>query len=135
MRAVVYRETGPSSVLELVERDLPEPGPGEVRVRLVRAGVNPTDWKFRSRRRDGVRRGHARPGRRGRGRRGRCRRRRARRSATGSGWCSPSTGAPTARPPSTPCSPVERVVPLPDGASFDLGRARSASRRSPRTGR
>lgn len=48
MRAVVYRETGPSSVLEVVERDLPEPGPGEVRVRLVRAGVNPTDWKFRS---------------------------------------------------------------------------------------
>ena len=48
MRAVVYRETGPSSVLKLIERDLPEPGPGEVRVRLVRAGVNPTDWKFRA---------------------------------------------------------------------------------------
>jgi len=48
MRAVVYRETGPSSVLTLVERDLPEPGPGELRVRLVRAGVNPTDWKFRA---------------------------------------------------------------------------------------
>ena len=25
-----------------------EPGPGEVRVRIVRAGVNPTDWKFRA---------------------------------------------------------------------------------------
>ena len=36
-----------SSVLNLVDRDLPEPGPGEVRVRLVRAGVNPTDWKRR----------------------------------------------------------------------------------------
>jgi NADPH2:quinone reductase len=48
MRAVVYHETGPSSVLEYVERDRPEPGPGEVRVRLVRAGVNPTDWKFRA---------------------------------------------------------------------------------------
>lgn len=48
MRAVVYRETGPSSVLEVVERGLPEPGPGEVRVRIVRAGVNPTDWKFRA---------------------------------------------------------------------------------------
>jgi NADPH2:quinone reductase len=48
MRAVVYRETGPSSVLEVVERDLPEPGPGEVRVRMIRAGVNPTDWKFRA---------------------------------------------------------------------------------------
>lgn len=48
VRAVVYTESGDSSVLELVERDLPEPGPGEVRVRIVRAGVNPTDWKFRA---------------------------------------------------------------------------------------
>jgi NADPH:quinone reductase len=47
MRAVVYTDLGPSSVLSLVERDRPEPGPGEVRVRLVRAGVNPTDWKHR----------------------------------------------------------------------------------------
>jgi NADPH2:quinone reductase len=47
VRAVVFTEPGPSSVLNLVDRDLPEPGPGEVRVRLVRAGVNPTDWKRR----------------------------------------------------------------------------------------
>jgi NADPH2:quinone reductase len=47
MRAVVFTEPGPSSVLTAVDRDLPEPGPGEVRVRLVRAGVNPTDWKRR----------------------------------------------------------------------------------------
>lgn len=55
MRAVVYSETGPSSVLQVVERDLPEPGPGEVRVRVVRAGVNPTDHKFRA----GAMGGHA----------------------------------------------------------------------------
>jgi NADPH2:quinone reductase len=48
MRAVVYTESGDASVLELVERDAAEPGPGEVRVRIVRAGVNPTDWKFRA---------------------------------------------------------------------------------------
>jgi NADPH2:quinone reductase len=48
MRAVVYTESGDSSVLELVEREPAEPGPGEVRVRVVRAGVNPTDWKFRA---------------------------------------------------------------------------------------
>jgi NADPH2:quinone reductase len=48
MRVVTYSETGPSSVLRTVERDRPEPGEGEVRVRLVRAGVNPTDWKFRA---------------------------------------------------------------------------------------
>jgi NADPH2:quinone reductase len=48
MRAVVYRETGPSDVLQLVERPLPAPGPGEVRVRMRLAGVNPTDWKGRA---------------------------------------------------------------------------------------
>ena len=48
MRAVVYTESRDSSVLELVEREAADPGPGEVRVRIVRAGVNPTDWKFRA---------------------------------------------------------------------------------------
>jgi len=48
MRAVVYGKTGDTSVLEVVERELPEPHWGEVRVRLAVAGVNPTDWKSRS---------------------------------------------------------------------------------------
>lgn len=48
MRAIVYSEKGSSGVLRLVERPVPEPGRGQVRVRLVRAGVNPTDWKSRS---------------------------------------------------------------------------------------
>src|SRR6201996_1105885 len=48
MRAIVYSKQGPSSVLELAERPVPEPGPGQVRVRMVRAGVNPTDWKSRA---------------------------------------------------------------------------------------
>ncbi len=48
MRAVVYRNPGPPSVLTLARREVPEPGPGQVRVRLARAGVNPTDWKFRA---------------------------------------------------------------------------------------
>lgn len=43
----MYAQTGDSSVLRLVERPLPEPGPGEVRVRVVVSGVNPTDWKAR----------------------------------------------------------------------------------------
>ena len=47
MRAVVYRVTGAPDVLELVERDVPTPGPGEVRVRILVSGVNPTDWKAR----------------------------------------------------------------------------------------
>ncbi|WP_353828151.1 NADPH:quinone reductase [Agromyces sp. SYSU T0242] len=48
MRAIAYSTTGPSSVLQLVERDVPGPGPGEVRVRVVVSGVNPTDWKARA---------------------------------------------------------------------------------------
>jgi NADPH2:quinone reductase len=47
MRAIVYTETGDPDVLTLVERDVPEPGPGEVRVRVHVSGVNPTDWKAR----------------------------------------------------------------------------------------
>jgi NADPH2:quinone reductase len=47
MRSIVYSRTGDPDVLTLVDRPLPEPGPGEVRVQIHRAGVNPTDWKAR----------------------------------------------------------------------------------------
>lgn len=47
MKAIVYSATGPSSVLSQVEREVAQPGPGEVRVRVVASGVNPTDWKAR----------------------------------------------------------------------------------------
>ncbi|MEV1131295.1 NADPH:quinone reductase [Agromyces sp. NPDC049794] len=47
MRAIVYRRPGDSSVLEPTEREIVEPGPGEVRVRVLVSGVNPTDWKAR----------------------------------------------------------------------------------------
>lgn len=47
MKSVVYSRTGDPSVLQLVNRDLTEPGPGEVRVHIVVSGVNPTDWKSR----------------------------------------------------------------------------------------
>jgi NADPH:quinone reductase len=46
-RAIVYTEHGGPEVLRLVERPVPQPGPGEVRIRVLRAGVNPTDWKQR----------------------------------------------------------------------------------------
>ncbi|HEY7273636.1 MAG TPA: NADPH:quinone reductase [Actinoplanes sp.] len=46
-RAVVYTENGGPEVLRVVERPVREPGPGEVRIRIHRAGVNPTDWKLR----------------------------------------------------------------------------------------
>jgi NADPH:quinone reductase len=47
MRAVEYSVTGDPNVLTLVDRPVPEPGPGHVRVRISRSGVNPTDWKSR----------------------------------------------------------------------------------------
>ncbi len=120
MRAVVYRETGPSSVLEVVERDLPEPGPGEVRVRVVRSGVNPTDWKFRA----GNMAGHDEvvPGQDGAGVV----------DAVGPGVDRYAVGdrvwlvlAQHGRAYGTAAEytvqPVERVVALPEGASYDLG--------------
>ncbi len=48
MHAVSQRSFGGPEVLELVETDRPEPGPGEVLVRVRAAGVNPADWKIRS---------------------------------------------------------------------------------------
>ncbi len=123
MRAVSYTATGPSSVLDVVERDLPEPGPGEVRVRLVRAGVNPTDWKFRA---GGMPGGmpfpEVVPGQDGAGVV----------DAVGEGVTRHAVGdrvwlvlAQHGRPVGTAAEftvqPVERVVPLPDAASYDAG--------------
>jgi NADPH:quinone reductase len=49
MRAAVYDSYGSAAdVLRVAEIDRPEPGPGEVRVRVELSGVNPTDWKSRS---------------------------------------------------------------------------------------
>jgi NADPH2:quinone reductase len=45
--AVVYDHNGGPEVLRLVRRPLPDPAPREVRVRVHRSGVNPTDWKAR----------------------------------------------------------------------------------------
>jgi NADPH2:quinone reductase len=54
VRAIIYRQTGDPDVLTLEERPLAEPGPGEMRVRIHRSGVNPTDWKARRGARPGV---------------------------------------------------------------------------------
>lgn len=44
MRAVWYERTGPAAeVLTVGEQPLPEPKPGEVRIRLFASGVNPAD--------------------------------------------------------------------------------------------
>lgn len=49
MRAAWYERTGPAAeVLELGALPIPEPGPGEVRVRIHASGVNPSDTKRRA---------------------------------------------------------------------------------------
>jgi NADPH:quinone reductase-like Zn-dependent oxidoreductase len=48
MRAIRYHEHGSADVLRLEEIAVPEPGEGEVLVRVRAAGVNPVDWKQRS---------------------------------------------------------------------------------------
>ncbi|WP_285595219.1 NADP-dependent oxidoreductase [Actinomycetospora sp. NBRC 106378] len=47
-RAVQYARYGGPEVLELVERDDPQPGPGQVRLAVRAASVNPADWKLRT---------------------------------------------------------------------------------------
>lgn len=49
MRAAYYERTGPArDVLQVGELPTPEPGTGEVRVRLAWSGVNPSDVKARA---------------------------------------------------------------------------------------
>lgn len=47
-RAVAFYEYGDADVLRLVDLDNPEAGPGQVRISVRAAGVNPVDWKIRS---------------------------------------------------------------------------------------
>lgn len=48
MRAAWYERLGPArEVLEVGDMDMPEPGPGELRVRLAASAVNPSDVKRR----------------------------------------------------------------------------------------
>jgi NADPH:quinone reductase-like Zn-dependent oxidoreductase len=48
MRGIQFTQFGGPEVLELVELPDPEPGPGQIRVAVRAAGVNPIDWKVRS---------------------------------------------------------------------------------------
>ena len=49
MRAALYESSGlAGDVLRIAEVERPEPGPGQVRVKIEVSGVNPTDWKSRS---------------------------------------------------------------------------------------
>ncbi len=122
MRSIVYSRTGPSSVLQVVERAAPTPGLGEVAVRVIRAGVNPTDWKFRAGLADID--GEISPGQDGAGIV----------EAIGAGVDHVAVGdrvwlflAQHGRSVGTATEitvqPAHRVVPLADTASFDVGAA------------
>lgn len=47
MKAIQYSRFGGPEVLELVELADPHPAPGQIRVAVRAAGVNPIDWKLR----------------------------------------------------------------------------------------
>jgi len=123
MRAVQYERHGDASVLSVVERPVPEPGEGEVRVRVVASGVNPTDWKARI---GGYGRAPAEPtvpnhdgagvvDAVGPGVTGIARGDRVWMTLAGDG----RPGSGTAQ--ELTAVPASRVFPLPAGASFDLG--------------
>jgi len=124
MRSIVYTKPGDSSVLELVEQETPEPGPGEVRVRVVVSGVNPTDWKARAGGTygDGLPFPAITPNQDGAGIV----------DAVGDGvdrlavgdrvWLFMSAaGRPTGTAQEYTVVPATRAVPLPDDTSFDVG--------------
>jgi NADPH:quinone reductase-like Zn-dependent oxidoreductase len=48
MQAIGFRRYGRAEVLEALEVTKPNPGPGEVLLRVAAAGVNPADWALRS---------------------------------------------------------------------------------------
>ena len=47
MRAIQIERTGDSREMKLADLPMPEPGPGDVLIRVACAGVNPADWKCR----------------------------------------------------------------------------------------
>jgi hypothetical protein len=47
LKAVRFSQFGGPEVLEIVDLPDPHPGPGQVRITVRAAGVNPSDWKKR----------------------------------------------------------------------------------------
>jgi NADPH:quinone reductase len=123
MRAAIYTRTGPAAeVLRVEELDRPQPGPGEVLIRVRASGINPTDYKIRAgltpRPIDGFQVPHqdgagiieavgagVDPGRVGQ-------RVWLWLAAAGRRWGTAAEWTVV---------PARQAVPLPDGASFDLG--------------
>ena len=123
MRTIRYTRPGDPAVLELADAPVPEPGDGEVRLRVMVSGVNPTDWKARSGQYGGGPADATVPNHDGAGVV----------DKLGAGVDSVGVGdrvwvtlAGDGRPASGTAQeftvvPAERVFPLPAGAGFDLG--------------
>ncbi len=123
MYSVVFDSTGGPEVLRLVDRPTPEPGRGEVLVRVRVSGVNPTDWKTRAGATPPTRSGEYVPHQDGAGDV----------EAVGAGvdgdlvgrrvwvWLGAFVGGGTAAEYAV--VPEAHAVPLPEGASYDLGAA------------
>ncbi|WP_250031253.1 NADPH:quinone reductase [Paractinoplanes maris] len=122
MKAIIYRDNGGPEVLQLVDREVPEPGPGEVRVRIAVSGVNPTDWKTRAGATNPKQFPEVNPHLDGSGTI----------DAVGAGvdpgrvgqrvWLYMATaGRPTGTAAEFTVVDAGQAVPLPDGASFDIG--------------
>jgi len=122
MHAAIYEQNGSSDVLEVSEVERPEPGPGEVRVRVRWSGVNPTDWKSRAGLTAGAPRGWQIPNQDGSGHI----------DAVGPGVDAARVGeavwlylAATGRRWGTAAEwtvvPAEHAVPLPEGVSLEMG--------------
>jgi NADPH:quinone reductase len=123
VRAALFRRPGPApEVLSVEDIDAPAPRAGEVRVRIAVSGVNPTDWKERSRpgRLDGI--AFKVPNQDGAGVI----------ESVGEGVDPARVGqrvwlyfAAWRRQYGTAAElcalPADQAVPLPDGAGFDLG--------------
>lgn len=47
MKTILFETTGkPADILQTVERPMPEPGPGEVRIKVIASPINPSDVMF-----------------------------------------------------------------------------------------
>lgn len=124
MKAIVHRTTGGPEVLEFTDRDRPTPGTGEVRVRIAVSGVNPTDVQARSGDGHAQRRPEITPHLDGAGTV----------DAVGEGvdenlvgqrvWLfMAAAGRPTGTAAEYAVVPADRIAPLPNGTSFDVGAA------------
>lgn len=121
--AIAYSRHGDPSVLERVQQPIVEPGDGQIRIRVLVSGVNPTDWKSRSGDYGGTVSVRTVPNHDGAGIV----------DAVGPGVSGPRKGdrvwvtlAGHQRPASGTAQeytvvPAERVFPLPDVADLELG--------------